>query len=190
MTRIHCPHCGYETVRIIYGYPVMDDKLQKDVNEQRVYLAGCEKMIPPASRHCFYCDKDVCYSFLPVDEANTTSVEFEIGGFHEGYQKIVVKKTRGRFIASYSDSIGSLEYETSIDLTEKEYKKFIHNVFMSYIKEWDGNYDDPDICDGTSWSIIIKQVHSKQEWSGINKYPPLWNRFIKAINSLGLPELR
>lgn len=83
-----------------------------------------------------------------------------------------------------------MEYETSIDLTEKEYKKFIHNVFMSYIKEWDGNYDDPDICDGTSWSIIIKLGRSKQEWSGINKYPPLWNRFIKAINSLGLPELR
>lgn len=53
----------------------------------------------------------------------------------------------------------------SIDLTEKEYKKFIRDVYMSYIKEWDGNYDDLDICDGTSWSIIIKQRHSKQEWN-------------------------
>jgi hypothetical protein len=83
-----------------------------------------------------------------------------------------------------------LECETSIDLTEKEYKKFIHNVYMSYIKEWDGNYDDLDICDGTTWSIVIKQGHSKQKWSGINKCPPLWNRFIKAIDSLGLPKLR
>ena len=35
------------------------------------------------------------------------------------------------------------------------------------MKEWNENYDDLDICDETTWSIIIK-----------------------AINSLGLPELR
>ena len=56
----------------------MDNKLQKDIDEQRVYLVGCEKMIPPASRHCFYCNQDVYYSFLPVDEAETTCVEFKI----------------------------------------------------------------------------------------------------------------
>ena len=122
---------------------------------------------------------------MPIDEANTTCVEFNIGGFHEGYQKIVVKKKNKRYIASYSDSIGSLECETSIDLTEKVYKKFIHNMYMSYIKEWDDRYDDLDICDGTTWSIVIKQ-----KWSGINKYPPLWDQFIKAIDSLGLPKLR
>lgn len=38
--------------------------------------------------------------------------------------------------------------------------------------------------------IQNKQGHSKQKWSEINKYPPLWNRFIKAIDSLGLPKFR
>lgn len=51
------------------------------------------------------------------------------GGFYEGYQKIVVKKIKDRFVDSYSDSIGTLECETSIDLTEKEFKKFIHNIY-------------------------------------------------------------
>lgn len=92
MTHIRYPHCGHETAQIIYGFPVMDDKLQKDIDEQRVYLAGCEKMIPPASRHCFCCNQDVYYSFLPVDEAETTCVEFKIGEFHQGYQKIIVEK--------------------------------------------------------------------------------------------------
>lgn len=97
----------------------MDDKLQKDIDKQRVYLAECAKMIPPATRHCFHCDQDVCYTFLPVDEAETTCVEFKICGFHKGYQKIAAKKNKNGIIASYSDSIGSLECETSIDLTEK-----------------------------------------------------------------------
>lgn len=190
MTRIRCPHCGQETAKVIYGFPEITPNLQEDIDKQRIYLAGCEKTIPPQNRYCFHCKEYVCQNFLPVDEANTTCVEFEIGGFHEGYQKIVVKKKNNRYIAAYSDSIGSLECETSIDLAEKEYKKFIHKVYMSYIKEWDERYDDLDICDGITWSIVIKQGRSRQEWSGINKYPPLWNRFIKAINSLGLPELR
>lgn len=131
MTHIRCPHCGHETAQIIYGFPVMDDKLQKDIDEQRVYLAGCEKMISPASRHCFYCNQDVYYSFLPVDEAETTCVEFKIGEFHQGYQKIIVEKKENRFITTYIDSLTNLECETNIDLTEKEYKKFIHNIYST-----------------------------------------------------------
>jgi len=113
----------------------MDDKLQKDIDEQRVYLAGCEKMIPPASRHCFYCNQDVYNSFLPVDEAETTCVEFKIGEFHQGYQKIIVEKKENRFIATYIDSLTNLECETNIDLTEKEYKKVIHNIYPTLKNE-------------------------------------------------------
>ena len=53
---------------------------------------------------------------------------------------------------------------------------------MFYINEQDETYNDLDICDGTTRSIAIKQGRSKREWSGINKYPLLWNRFRKAIN--------
>lgn len=72
----------------------MSEQLQKDIDGHKVYLTGCERMIPPPSRYCFHCHKDVCYPFLPIDETSTTSVEFEIGGFHEGYQKIVVKRLK------------------------------------------------------------------------------------------------
>ena len=50
-------------------------------------------------------------------------------------QTIVVKKKNNHYVAAYFDSIESLECETSIALTEKEYKKFIHNVYMFYINE-------------------------------------------------------
>lgn len=107
----------------------MSEQLQKDIDGHKVYLIGCERMIPPPSRYCFHCKQGVCYSFLPIDETSTTSVESEMGGFYEGYQKIVVKKIKDWFVDSYSDSIGTLECETSIDLTEQEYKKFIHNIY-------------------------------------------------------------
>ena len=59
-------------------------------------------MIPPASRHCFHCDQDVCYTFLPVDEAETTCVEFKICGFHKRYQKIAVKKNIRSLSTTYT----------------------------------------------------------------------------------------
>ena len=54
-----------------------------------------------------------------------------MGGFYQGYQKIIVEKKENRFIATYIDSLTNLECETSIDLTEKEYKKFIHNIYST-----------------------------------------------------------
>ena len=106
----------------------MTTQLQKDIDDHKIYLVR-GKTMPPSSRYCFHCHKDGCYSFLPIDETSTTSVESEMGGFYEGYQKIVIKKIKDRFVDSCSDSIGTLECETSIDLTEKEYKKFIHNIY-------------------------------------------------------------
>ena len=50
--------------------------------------------MPPSSRYCFHCHKDVCYSFLPIDETSTTSVESEMGGSYEGHQKFVVKRLK------------------------------------------------------------------------------------------------
>ena len=114
--------------KIVYGIPKMTTQLQKDIDNHKIYLVRGKKM-PPPRRYCFHCHKDVCYSFLPIDETSTTSVESEMGVFYEEYQKIVVKKIKDWFVDSYSDSIGTLECETSIDLTEKEYKKFIHNIY-------------------------------------------------------------
>ena len=114
---------------IVYGIPKMTTQLQKDIDDHKIYLVR-GKTMPPSSRYCFHCHKDVCYSFLPIDETSTTSVESKMGGFYEGYQKIVVKKIKDWFVDSYSDSIGTLECETSIDLTEKEYKKVIHNIYI------------------------------------------------------------
>ena len=71
----------------------MTTKIKKNIDDHKIYFIR-GKTMPPSSRYCFHCHKDVCYPFLPIDETSTTSVEFEIGGFHEGYQKIVVKRLK------------------------------------------------------------------------------------------------
>ena len=190
MTRIRCPHCGHETAKIIYGMPQMTNQLQKDIDDHKVYLAGCERRIPPPSRYCFHCKQGVCYTFFPVGEMVTTKIEFEIGGFFQGYKRLVVEKKDNSCFATYSPSHSEEILEKAINLSLDEYKKFVHKIYMSYIKEWDEHYDDPDILDGTSWTITITYGNYKREWDGVNAYPPLWNRFIKAINSLDMPTIK
>lgn len=84
MTHIRCPHCGHETAKIVYRIPTMTTQLQKDIDDHKIYLVR-GKTMPPSRRYCFHCHKDVCYSFLPIDETSTTSVESEMGGFYEEY---------------------------------------------------------------------------------------------------------
>lgn len=189
MTRIRCPHCGNETAKIIYGIPKMTDKLQNDIDNHKVFLVEYG-MTPPPSRYCFHCEEGVCYTFFPVEEMETTKVEFEIGGFFQGYKRLVVEKKNNSYSATYYPSHCEDMLEKRITLTSDQYKKFVHKIYMSYIKEWDEHYADPDILDGTSWQITISFGSWQREWDGVNAYPPSWNRFIKAINSLDLPTIK
>lgn len=168
----------------------MTDQLQKDIDEHKVYLAGCEMMVPPPSRYCFHCKKGVCYTFFLVEEMETTKVEFEIGGYFQGYKRLVVETKDNSYFATYYPSQFEDVLEKRISLTSDQYKKFVHKIYMTYIKEWNEFYDNPDILDGTSWQITIMCGNYQREWSGNNAYPPLWNRFITAINSLDLPTIK
>ncbi len=164
-------------------------QLQKDTDDHKIYLVRGKK-IPPRSRYCFHCKQGVCYTFLPVDEKETTSIEFRIGRFHQGYKKLVIEAKDDSYFATYYPSPFENMSDKKIILSLEEYKKIVHRVYMSYIKEWDEIYDDPTICDGTSWKIIISRYDYQRKWSGNNAYPPSWSRFIKAINSLDLPTIK
>ena len=79
-----------------------------------------------------------------------TSIEFIIGGFHQGDKKLVIKANDDSYFATYYPSPFENMSEKKIILSLEEYKKVVHRVYMSYIKEWDKFYDNPTICDGTS----------------------------------------
>lgn len=184
LTRIRCPHCGHETTKIIYGISQMTDQLQRDIDDHKVYLAGCERMIPPPN-------KVFVIHFSLSKRWKLRKLKFEIGGFHQGYKKLRVENNGNSCDAKYyAPFLSTDEPSKTISLTSDQYKKLVHRIYMTYIKEWDEFYDDPDILDGTSWKITLTCGNYQREWSGNNAYPPLWNHFIKAINSLDLPTIK
>ena len=62
-----------------------------------------KKSLP--SRYCFKSNEDVCYGFLQVNEAETGAVEFEIGHFNDGFQKIIVECKDTLFTGKYYSKI-------------------------------------------------------------------------------------
>ena len=67
LARIRCPHYGHEMVKIIYGFPEMTTQLQKDIDDHKIYFIRGKK-IPPPNRYCFHCKKDICYTFLLIED--------------------------------------------------------------------------------------------------------------------------
>jgi len=53
-----CPSCGSTNIaRILYGYPLFSDKLDKDLKSGKVVLGGCCRLVDDPDRHCNDCEK-------------------------------------------------------------------------------------------------------------------------------------
>ena len=54
---------------------------------------------------------------------------------------------------------------------------------MFHIDTWDKDYDDPDVMDGTQWSLVIEYTDGSegiQIW-GFNKFPDNFEDFLKVM---------
>ena len=77
------------------------------------------------------------------------------------------------------------------EISEEEFVRFITGIYRCCLWEWKDEYVDPGVLDGTQWTIRVRlNGQDEKEWYGSNDYPPLWKKFIKAVNTLPLPEIR
>lgn len=52
----NCPFCGSEKIaNILYGYPVISEELNNDINSRRVVLGGCVITGDDPSWQCVVC---------------------------------------------------------------------------------------------------------------------------------------
>lgn len=67
----------------------------------------------------------------------------------------------------------------------KEWKEFREALDRINVWGWKPNYIDPDIMDGTSWSVIIIDETGREIRShGSNAYPRKFDRFLAAAKKL------
>ena len=63
-------------------------------------------------------------------------------------------------------------------------EKFLRLLKRSKLLEWQDSYVDPDIRDGTQWSVRIMLEGEELYKHGSNKYPKKWDTFCMSVKKL------
>ena len=117
-------------------------------------------------------------------------LEFEIGGFHQGHERIMLKENQIFYI---NDRFTSNLEPTKI-ITDNEVGEFLKTCDEIKLWSWKKEYFDQGVRDGTQWELKIKKAGKLRgrNISGSNSYPqPIdnFNKFIIAINKLAGSEI-
>ena len=117
-------------------------------------------------------------------------LEFVIGGFHQGRERIMLKDNQ---IFHINDRFISNLEPTKI-ITDNEVGEFLKTCDEIKLWSWKKKYFDQGVMDGTQWELMIKKAGKLRgrNISGSNSYPqPIdnFNKFIIAINKLAGSEI-
>lgn len=127
-----------------------------------------------------------CAGLGVPDATPATSLEsfhFSIGGFGV-YNDYSVDSLHQRLVYTlseldYGDEAGTFEHQWDADTWDA----FTRDVLACGVTEWDSNYTDPGVCDGTQWSLTMEGSLGSIHVSGSNAYPAQWKQFLDVLST-------
>jgi hypothetical protein len=110
------------------------------------------------------------------------NLKASVGGFFGGYYSVdinfVKRKLKWRLQGAGKDNY----YEKQI---QRETLDMLREGLISVdILNWNSEYIDSDILDGTQWDVTITTTEKNIEVVGSNKYPEKWTKFCKLIREV------
>ena len=192
MSRIKCPHCGStNTARIQYGMPVINEKLIADIDAGKICLGGCCISDYDPTRHCNECNNDFGYPPAIFSEEGkitdyynmcVNSLEFRIGGFFGGYNIVKIIMNKDGALACSHHFPTDYDTKKEVQISHEEWREIIDKLFFKmYLCDWEHEYIDSEVCDGTQWSLSLGLYDgSEKVYSGSNAFPP----YMKQLKNL------
>lgn len=115
-------------------------------------------------------------------------LKFSIGGYFGGYK--TVKLWNDDNIATYevirSGLMEDVEPGTRETIENHDWLSEWDNL---NVNEWDKEYVDSGICDGTQWELDFREYgKARRRIYGSNAYPPQWYRFLDWLDLL-MPDM-
>jgi hypothetical protein len=101
---------------------------------------------------------------------------FNIGGFLSKYDTIKIKSGEVWHRCAFGDSQNDNGFE-KLPVSPEQLADFWEKLEQVGIDEWDDEYIDTMICDGTQWKLKVKC----REIYGDNAYPPNWDEFFELV---------
>ncbi len=152
-----------------------------------LYLDAIEKGVP------------LGVSDLEQSDSNHLSkiieLEFEIGGFHQGHERLVLESNKISVIGDYQETL------VTHNPSAEEWKEFFQSLEQLKVWDWKQRYDS-HILDGTQWSLLVRTTrylmaqspfatsddktvpYSEINCWGSNAFPPDFSKLITSINKL------
>lgn len=177
-----CPDCGSKNViGIVYGMPSYE--LFQEAEQGKVKLGGCVVGFDDPEYACKDCGHEWNKRQIIDDHyAKIVRLKAVVGGFFgPSYEvdldffKMQIKWTGGE--------PGDQEIVTKA-INEHQCKTTIEHLKMLNLLNWKSNYSDPNIRDGTQWSIDIEVSKTVFHKYGSNRYPKEWGLFCDLLKAL------
>lgn len=113
---------------------------------------------------------------------NVESITVEYGGFFGGTEKRVITHDGDKIVVERSFYNGASE-DGRLLYAGKTWKNLLQGLDSLPIDDWDEQYDDPDVLDGTQWSFDIKFAKGTEDahYWGSNMYPDNFDDFLRIM---------
>ena len=153
----------------------------------KLYLDSIEKGVPLGASDLEQSDSDYLSKIIEL--------EFEIGGFHQGHERLVLESNKISVIGDYQETL------VTHNPSAEEWKEFSQSLEQLKIWDWKQRYDS-HILDGTQWSLLVRTTrylmtqspfatsddkpvpYSEINCWGSNSFPPDFSKLITSINKL------
>jgi hypothetical protein len=177
-----CPKCGSKnTMKIFYGMPTHEAFQKAEAGE--IKLGGCCVIVGGPEYYCKDCENQWNKEqAVNAEYAKIKGLKASVGGYFGGYYNVEVNLTNLQ--ASWSHWVGEEEETIQKSIKSATAKKFIEELKMLNLINWKAKYIEPDVLDGTHWSVEIIRDDRNLKKYGDNQFPNEWDKFCKFIKKL------
>ena len=177
-------------VEVFFPIPVYHSARGVLIDNQaiaKLYLDSIEKGVPLGASDLEQSDSDYLSKIIEL--------EFEIGGFHQGHERLVLESNKISVIGDYQETL------VTHNPSAEEWKEFFQSLEQLKVWDWKQRYDS-EILDGTQWSLLVRTTrylmtqspfatsddkpvpYSEINCWGSNSFPPDFSKLITSINKL------
>lgn len=110
-------------------------------------------------------------------------IEAYVGGYFGGYYRVEIDLEHN-LVSWTHDGAGKIEETVHRNIRSATAKKFVEQLEKLDLLNWEAEYVDPGILDGTQWQVEIVMAGHKTIKHGSNCYPEQWGEFRKSINKI------
>jgi hypothetical protein len=96
-------------------------------------------------------------------------LEFSIGGYSGPHYSVHLQN--GSLYYQFSQLRGNPDQVVEIEPTVRKWQNFKKKLDALGVWAWEKNYDNPGVCDGTQWDLLIDYGNQRIDSSGSNLYP-------------------